>query len=164
MGLLVCIDLYLSLSLVFSFSCKFLTCGSVRICSLVRSLCNFLYNFSFCQMKIMNFLLLSQFSALQCVSKRVVKLLIVFHVISSQGQVSFKYFLRDMYEDLIQMLVDLSSGENIFVTQPCRDNTLYLLKLIDDMLIAELDHQLPVVVFLFHAFLILNLSTFFLHL
>ncbi|KAG6608127.1 BEACH domain-containing protein B, partial [Cucurbita argyrosperma subsp. sororia] len=63
---------------------------------------------------------------------------------SEKGQVSFKYFLRDMYEDLIQMLVDLSSGENIFVTQPCRDNTLYLLRLVDDMLIAELDHQLPI--------------------
>lgn len=66
-----------------------------------------------------------------------------------------------MYEDLIQMLVDLSSGENIFVAQPCRDNTLYLLRLIDDMLIAELDHQLPVVVFLFHTFLIFYLSLFF---
>lgn len=90
-----------------------------------------------------------QFVALQLVSKSVINLLIVFHVTLSQGQVSFKYFLRDMYEDLIQMLVDLSSGENIFVTQPCRDNALYLLRLIDDMLIAELDHQLPVVVFLF---------------
>lgn len=106
-------------------------------------------------------ILLFQFFALQCVSKSLVNLLIVFHVISSQGQVSFKYFLRDMYEDLIQMLVDLSSGENIFVAQPCRDNTLYLLRLIDDMLIAELDHQLPVVVFLFHTFLIFYLSLFF---
>ncbi|XP_050939531.1 BEACH domain-containing protein B isoform X3 [Cucumis melo] len=68
---------------------------------------------------------------------------------SEKGQVSFKYFLRDMYEDLIQMLVDLSSGENIFVTQPCRDNALYLLRLIDDMLIAELDHQLPILATVF---------------
>lgn len=88
--------------------------------------------------------IISIYCSPQCASKCPINLLIVYLVISTQGQVSFKYFLRDMYEDLIQMLVDLSSGENIFVTQPCRDNTLYLLRLVDDMLIAELDHQLPV--------------------
>ncbi|EXB79620.1 BEACH domain-containing protein lvsC [Morus notabilis] len=51
-------------------------------------------------------------------------------------------FLRDIYGDLIQRLVDLSSEENIFISQPCRDNALYLLKLVDEMLISETDHEL----------------------
>ncbi|KAI3460067.1 hypothetical protein Pfo_016730 [Paulownia fortunei] len=60
-------------------------------------------------------------------------------------QVSFSYqsFLRDLYEDLIQKLINLSTEENVFVSQPCRDNTLYLVKLVDEMLISEMDHWLP---------------------
>lgn len=34
--------------------------------------------------------------------------------------------------------------DNIFISQPCRDNTLYLLRLIDEMLISEIDKELPV--------------------
>jgi small ligand-binding sensory domain FIST len=52
--------------------------------------------------------------------------------------------LRDIYDDLIRGLMDLSSAENIFVSQPCRDNTLYLLRLVDEMLISEIEHKLPV--------------------
>lgn len=40
--------------------------------------------------------------------------------------------------------MDLSSEENIFVSQPCRDNTLYLLRLVDEMLSSEIDLKLPV--------------------
>ncbi|KAF4394946.1 hypothetical protein F8388_017674 [Cannabis sativa] len=58
------------------------------------------------------------------------------------GSVS-RHLLRDIYEDLIQRLVDLCSEENIFISQPCRDNTLYLLRLVDEMLISEIDHELP---------------------
>lgn len=61
-----------------------------------------------------------------------------------QVGISYWYFLRDIYEDLIWRLVDLSSEENIFVSQPCRDNTLYLLRLVDEMLISEIDHKVPV--------------------
>ena len=61
-----------------------------------------------------------------------------------QGGMSYQYLLRDIYEDLIQRLVDISSDDNIFVSQPCRDNTLYLLRLVDEMLISELDIKLPV--------------------
>ncbi|KAG7971974.1 hypothetical protein I3843_07G161500 [Carya illinoinensis] len=60
-----------------------------------------------------------------------------------QGGVSYKYLLRDIYGDLIRRLMDLSSVENVFVSQPCRDNTLYLLRLVDEMLISEVDHKLP---------------------
>ncbi|XP_059637635.1 BEACH domain-containing protein B [Cornus florida] len=60
-----------------------------------------------------------------------------------QGGNSFRYLLRDIYEDLIRKLVDLSLEDNIFVSQPCRDNTLYLLRLVDEMLISETDHRLP---------------------
>ncbi|XP_022855737.1 BEACH domain-containing protein B-like [Olea europaea var. sylvestris] len=61
-----------------------------------------------------------------------------------QGGISYQSFLRDIYEDLIQRLIELSTEENIFVSQPCRDNMLYLLKLVDEMLISEIDHKLPV--------------------
>lgn len=60
-----------------------------------------------------------------------------------EGGMSYQYLLRDIYEDLIQRLVDISSDDNIFVSQPCRDNTLYLLRLVDEMLISELDIKLP---------------------
>lgn len=61
-----------------------------------------------------------------------------------QGGKPYWYMLRDIYEDLMKQLVDLSSRENILSLQPCRDNTLYLLKLVDEMLISELDNNLPV--------------------
>ncbi|KAM7514487.1 hypothetical protein LguiA_004070 [Lonicera macranthoides] len=60
-----------------------------------------------------------------------------------QGGISYQYLLRDIYEDLIQRLIELSPEDNIFVSQPCRDNTLYLLKLIDELLISEMDSKLP---------------------
>ncbi|MCI03848.1 BEACH domain-containing protein lvsC-like, partial [Trifolium medium] len=63
---------------------------------------------------------------------------------SEEGGNSYRFFLRDIYEDVIQNLVDLSAAENIFISQPCRDNTLYLWKLIDEMLISEIDKELPV--------------------
>ncbi|KAK1300212.1 hypothetical protein QJS10_CPB13g00240 [Acorus calamus] len=59
-----------------------------------------------------------------------------------QGELSSQILLRTIIEDLIGSLVDLSSDENIFVLQPCRDNTLYLLKLADEMLISELGCEL----------------------
>ncbi|XP_061352489.1 BEACH domain-containing protein B, partial [Gastrolobium bilobum] len=62
---------------------------------------------------------------------------------SEEGDNSYRFFLRDIYEDLIQNMVELSSAENIFMSQPCRDNTLYLLRLIDEMLISEIDKALP---------------------
>uniref|UniRef100_A0A2P2MSL5 Uncharacterized protein n=1 Tax=Rhizophora mucronata TaxID=61149 RepID=A0A2P2MSL5_RHIMU len=60
-----------------------------------------------------------------------------------QGGTSYCHLLRDIYEDLITMLVDISSEENTFAKQPCRDNTLYLLRLIDEMLVSETDHKIP---------------------
>ncbi|XP_047328635.1 BEACH domain-containing protein B isoform X2 [Impatiens glandulifera] len=55
---------------------------------------------------------------------------------------SYGFLVRDIYEDLVQRLINLSSGDNIFMSQPCRDNTLYLLKLVDEMLLSETDHDL----------------------
>ncbi|KAL3830393.1 hypothetical protein ACJIZ3_019195 [Penstemon smallii] len=62
---------------------------------------------------------------------------------SEQGGILYQSFLRDVYEDLIQKLISLSTEDNIFASQPCRDNTLYLLKLVDEMLISEMDHCIP---------------------
>lgn len=66
---------------------------------------------------------------------------LLFHC--EQGGISYQHLLRDIYEDLIQRLVDFSSEDNIFISQPCRDNTLYLLRLVDEMLITEMDDKLP---------------------
>ncbi|XP_077215298.1 binding protein isoform X2 [Tasmannia lanceolata] len=60
-----------------------------------------------------------------------------------QGDHSHQNLIRDIFEDLIERLVGLPSEENIFVSQPCRDNTLYLLRLVDEMLISERGHKLP---------------------
>lgn len=58
--------------------------------------------------------------------------------------VSYHYLLRDIYEDLLQRLVEFCHGENVLLaSQPCRDNTLYCLRLIDEMLLSEIDHKLP---------------------
>lgn len=59
-----------------------------------------------------------------------------------QGELLHLHLLRDIFEDVIGSLVELSSEENIFISQPCRDNTLYLLKLIDEFLINESSKKL----------------------
>lgn len=61
-----------------------------------------------------------------------------------QVGISYQSFVRDIYEDLTQKLINSSAEENTFVSQPCRDNTFYLVKLVDEMLISELDNRLPV--------------------
>ncbi|QHN94309.1 BEACH domain-containing protein B [Arachis hypogaea] len=66
-----------------------------------------------------------------------------FLIMHSEDGNSCPNFLRDMYDDIIQNMVELSAVDNIFISQPCRDNTLYLLRLIDDMLISEIDKELP---------------------
>lgn len=60
-----------------------------------------------------------------------------------QGGIAYRHFLRDLYEDLVRKLLDLSAVENVLVTQPCRDNMLYLLKLVDEMLLSEMKFNLP---------------------
>ncbi|XP_031393123.1 BEACH domain-containing protein B isoform X2 [Punica granatum] len=60
-----------------------------------------------------------------------------------QDGIPHQYLLHDIFDDLVQRLLAFSSEENIFVLQPCRDNTLYLLKLVDEMIISELDNKLP---------------------
>lgn len=66
-----------------------------------------------------------------------------------QEKLSHLNFVRDIFEDLIERLVGMSYEENFFVLQPCRDNALYLLKLLDEMLINEKGHK-------FMVFLLLN--------
>lgn len=58
--------------------------------------------------------------------------------------ISYQSFVRDLYEDLTQKLINSFAEENTLVSQPCRDNTLYLVKLVDEMLISELGDRLPV--------------------
>ncbi|CAN4092325.1 unnamed protein product [Withania somnifera] len=62
---------------------------------------------------------------------------------SEQGGIAYRHFLRDLYEDIVRKLLDLSAVENVLVTQPCRDNMLYLLKLVDEMLLSEMKFNLP---------------------
>ncbi|CAL1372181.1 unnamed protein product [Linum trigynum] len=61
---------------------------------------------------------------------------------SQQGDVSYHWLLRDIYEDAIERLLDSCFEENVFAVQPCRDNTLYLLRLLDEMLCSEMDHSI----------------------
>ncbi|KAL9310011.1 BEACH domain-containing protein B [Arabidopsis thaliana] len=61
---------------------------------------------------------------------------------SEHNDVPYRSFLRDLYEDLIQRLVELSSEDNIFLSHPCRDNVLYLLRLVDEMLVREFGSRL----------------------
>ncbi|GAB4839467.1 hypothetical protein Ancab_028990 [Ancistrocladus abbreviatus] len=75
----------------------------------------------------------------QCLEETVNFILIYFE----KGAVSYHYLLRDIYEDLIRRLIDLHNEENIFISQPCRDNSLYLLRLVDEFLLSEIDHKLP---------------------
>ncbi|XP_068657011.1 BEACH domain-containing protein B [Aristolochia californica] len=60
-----------------------------------------------------------------------------------QGNHSCQYLIRVIFEDIIDRLVEISSEESIFISQPCRDNTLFLLRLIDEMLISERGYKLP---------------------
>ncbi|KAI4307513.1 hypothetical protein L6164_030691 [Bauhinia variegata] len=62
---------------------------------------------------------------------------------SEEGGHSYRSLLRDIYDDLIQSMVELSAVDNIFISQPCRDNALYLLRLVDEMLMSEIDQKLP---------------------
>lgn len=71
-------------------------------------------------------------------------LLFCAYSISSQNDVPYRSFLRDLYEDLIQRLVELSSEDNIFLSHPCRDNVLYLLRLVDEMVVREFGSRLLV--------------------
>ncbi|KMZ59450.1 hypothetical protein ZOSMA_68G00360, partial [Zostera marina] len=52
------------------------------------------------------------------------------------------YLVWYIFKDLIESLLNVSTEENIFISQPCRDNTLYLLKLIDEMLTSEIDDEI----------------------
>ncbi|XP_073008552.1 BEACH domain-containing protein B isoform X1 [Typha latifolia] len=52
-----------------------------------------------------------------------------------QGKLLNTLLLRDIFEDLVNSLMEIASEENIFLSQPCRDNALYLLQLIDELII-----------------------------
>ncbi|KAI3896170.1 hypothetical protein MKX03_000290, partial [Papaver bracteatum] len=60
-----------------------------------------------------------------------------------QEELVRRKFLLDIFDDLTGKLVELSSEDNILVSQPSRDNTLYLLSLIDEMLVFNLEIKLP---------------------
>uniref|UniRef100_A0A0D9VCI8 BEACH domain-containing protein B n=1 Tax=Leersia perrieri TaxID=77586 RepID=A0A0D9VCI8_9ORYZ len=59
-----------------------------------------------------------------------------------QGQVPNFCLLRDMFEDIVGSLLETSSEENLFISQPCRDNILYLLKLSHELFIDQIGIKL----------------------
>ena len=61
-----------------------------------------------------------------------------------QGEILFPNLLLNIFEDLVGTLAEVSSEENIFASQPSRDNALYLLKLLDEMLILEIGESILV--------------------
>lgn len=73
-----------------------------------------------------------------------------------QGQLSSSYLLRDILDDIVGSLLQTSSEENIILSQPCCDNVLYLLKLIQELLFNQIGIKLLVQSF------VLNWKIFFL--
>ncbi|XP_024315441.1 BEACH domain-containing protein B [Brachypodium distachyon] len=59
-----------------------------------------------------------------------------------QGQLSSSYFLRDILDDIVGSLLQTSLEENIFLSQPCCDNVLHLLKLIQELLVNQIGIKL----------------------
>jgi hypothetical protein len=52
--------------------------------------------------------------------------------------------LRDIFEDLIGSLLETSSEESVFNSQPCRDNILYLLNLSHELFVDQIGIKLLV--------------------
>lgn len=61
-----------------------------------------------------------------------------------QGQLSSSYLLRDILDDIVGSLLQTSSEENIFLSQPGCDNVLHLLKLIQELLVNQIGIKLLV--------------------
>ncbi|KAM0841857.1 hypothetical protein ACQ4PT_058739 [Festuca glaucescens] len=59
-----------------------------------------------------------------------------------QGQLSSSFFLRDILDDIVESLLQTSSEENIFLSQPGCDNVLHLLKLIQELLFNQIGIKL----------------------
>ncbi|XP_044956208.1 BEACH domain-containing protein B-like isoform X2 [Hordeum vulgare subsp. vulgare] len=59
-----------------------------------------------------------------------------------QGQLSSSYLLRDILDDIVGSLLQTSSEENIFLSQPACDNVLHLLKLIQELLVNQIGIKL----------------------
>ncbi|KAF7097943.1 hypothetical protein CFC21_099720 [Triticum aestivum] len=59
-----------------------------------------------------------------------------------QGQLSSSYLLRDILDDIVGSLLQTSSEENIFLSQPGCDNVLHLLKLIQELLVNQIGIKL----------------------
>ncbi|XP_062179129.1 BEACH domain-containing protein B-like [Phragmites australis] len=59
-----------------------------------------------------------------------------------QGQLSSLYLLRDILDDIAGSLLLTSVEENIFLLQPCCDNALYFLKLIQELIVNQIGIKL----------------------
>ncbi|WVZ78912.1 hypothetical protein U9M48_026555 [Paspalum notatum var. saurae] len=59
-----------------------------------------------------------------------------------QGQLSSFDLLRDILDDIAGSLLQKSVEDNIFLLQPCCDNTLYLLNLIQELLVNQMGIKL----------------------
>ncbi|KAH9329817.1 hypothetical protein KI387_001925, partial [Taxus chinensis] len=65
------------------------------------------------------------------------------HLYLEQAQLSRVTIMHELLGDLVKALLDVASKESLFSVQPCRDNTLYLLILIDELLIKDTLNSLP---------------------
>ncbi|KAG8069818.1 hypothetical protein GUJ93_ZPchr0006g46210 [Zizania palustris] len=59
-----------------------------------------------------------------------------------QGQLPNSCLLRDIFEDVVGSLLEASSEETLFISQPCRDNILYFLKLSHELLVDQIGIKL----------------------
>jgi hypothetical protein len=61
-----------------------------------------------------------------------------------QGELSNSYLLRDILDDVAGRLLQTSTGENIFLSEPCSDNALYFLKIIHELFVNQIGMMLLV--------------------
>ncbi|KAH7332120.1 hypothetical protein KP509_20G069100 [Ceratopteris richardii] len=67
----------------------------------------------------------------------------VIHIYAERGQLNKFTLLYHIYGDLLEAVLQARSGETIQMSQPCRDNSLYVMNLLDELLINEATHESP---------------------
>lgn len=71
-------------------------------------------------------------------------LMIILGFITMQGQLSSSDLLRDILDDIAGSLLQKSVEDNIFLLQPCCDNVLHFLNLIQELLVSQMGIRLLV--------------------
>jgi hypothetical protein len=79
--------------------------------------------------------------------------MMILRFMAMQGQLSSLDLLRDIFDDIAGSLLQKSLEDNIFLFQPCCDNVLHFLDLIQELLVNQMGIKLLVC---FETYLILT--------